>query len=42
MNAFYCENGLPYPVHVLDKKSENYMDLFLISDENKSHYVYIK
>ena len=31
-----------YPVHVSDKKFEDRMDLLLITDENKSHYVYIK
>ena len=31
-----------YPVYVSDQKFENCMDLLLISDENKSHYVYIK
>ena len=35
-------NGLVYPVHVSDKKFEDCMDLLLIADENKSHYVYIQ
>ena len=36
------ENGLTYPVHVSDQNFHNFMDLLLISDENKAHYVYIK
>ena len=39
---FSHENGLVYSVHVSDKKVEDYTDLLLITDENKSHYVYIK
>ena len=39
---FCCENYLTYPVHVSNEKFENCMDLLLIADENKSHYVYIK
>ena len=31
-----------YPVYVSNKKFENCMDLLLITDKNKSHYVYIK
>ena len=31
-----------YRVHGSDKKFEDFMDLLLITDENKSHYVYIK
>ena len=42
INVFCCENGLTYPVYVLDQKFYNSMDLLLISDENKSHYVHIK
>ena len=30
-----------YPVYVSDQKFHNSMDLLLICDENKSHYVYI-
>ena len=42
INIFCYENGLIYPVYVSDQKFHNSMDLLLISDENKSHYVYIK
>ena len=31
-----------YPLHVSDKRFEKCMDLLLITDENKSHYVYTK
>ena len=30
------------PVNVLDQKIDNSIDVLLISNENKSHYVYIK
>ena len=40
INLFCYENGLTYPVYVSDQKFHNSMDLLLISDENKSHYVY--
>ena len=39
---FGYENGLVYPVYVSDEKFEDSMDLLLITDDNKSHYVYIK
>ena len=42
INVFCYENGLTYPVYVSDEKSGNSMDLLLITDENKSHYEYIK
>ena len=38
----FYENNLTYPVYVSDQKFENYMDFFVITDKNKSHYVYIK
>ena len=39
---FCYENKLTFPIYISDQKFENSMDLFLIIDENKSHYVYIK
>ena len=42
INVFCYENNLTYPVYLSDQKFHNSMDLLLISDENKSHYVYIK
>ena len=42
INAFCYKYNLAYPVHVSSKQIENCMDLLLITDENKSHYAYIK
>ena len=42
INAFCYENGLTYPVYLSGQKFVDSIDLLLISDENKSHYVYIK
>ena len=42
INVFCYENDLTYPVNVPNEKSKSCMNLLLISDENKSHYVYIK
>ena len=42
INVFCHENGLSYPVYVSDQKFHSSMDLLLISNENKSHYVYVK
>ena len=42
INVFCCENDLTDSVYVSNVKFENFMDLLLITDENKSHYVYIK
>ena len=42
INVFYYENELTYPVYASDQKVKNCMDLSLITDEIKSHYVYIK
>ena len=36
---FSYEEKLTYPVYLSDQKFEDCMDLLLISDENKSHYV---
>ena len=42
INVFCYEEGLVYFVHILDQEFKNCMDLLMIIDENKSHYVYIK
>ena len=42
VNVFCYENKLIYPVYISDQKFKDCMDLLLISDESKSHYVYIK
>ena len=39
---FCYENKVVYPVYISDEKFSNSMDLLLISDKVKSHYVYIK
>ena len=39
---FCSENGLTYPVYVSDQEFHNSVDLLLMSDENKSHYVYVQ
>ena len=40
--CFFYENGLTYPAYGSEQKFEDHMDLLLINDANKSHYVYIK
>ena len=42
IDVFCYENKLTFPIYVSDQKFENSMDLLLVIDENKSHYVYIK
>ena len=42
IDVFCYENKLTFPIYVSDQKFENSMNLFLVIDENKSHYVYIK
>ena len=42
INVFCHENGLTYPIYLSNQKFKDCMDLLLISNENKSHYVYIK
>ena len=42
ISVFCYENNLLYQLHISDQKNENCMDLLMITDKNKSHYVYIK
>ena len=42
INVVCYESGLTYPIYVSNQKFKDCMDLLLISNENKSHYVYIK
>ena len=42
INVFGYENELVFPIYVSDKKFENSMDLLLLINDDKSHYVYIK
>ena len=42
INAFCYEEKLTYPVHISDQKFKNSMDLLIILNKIKSHYVYIE
>ena len=42
INVFGYKNGLLFPVYVSDERFEDCMDLWLTTDNNKSHSVYIK
>ena len=42
INVFGYEDKLVYPVYVSDQKFKDLIDLLLLNDDNKSHYVYIK
>ena len=42
INGFCYRNNLVHPVYISDKKDKHCMDWLLITDGNKSHYVYIK
>ena len=39
---FCYENKVVFPIYFSNQKFENSMDLLLIIDGDKSHYVYIK
>ena len=40
INVFGYENDLVFSVYVSDQKFENSMDLLLLINDDKSHYVY--
>ena len=42
INVFGYENGLVFPTCVSYQKFDDSMDLLLLIDDDKSHYVYIK
>ena len=42
INVFCYENEMVFPIYVSDKEFENSMDLLLLINDDKSHYVYIK
>ena len=42
INVFCYKNKLTYPLYLSGQKSKYSMDLLLISDECKSHYVYLR
>ena len=41
-NVFGYENEMVFPSYISDQKFEDSMDLLLLIDDDKSHYVYIK
>ena len=42
ISVFCYENALVFPIYVSDQKFEGSIDLLLLIDDDKSHYVYIK
>ena len=42
INVFCYENKLVFPIYISNQKFENSMDLLLLIDDDKLHYVYIK
>ena len=42
IKVFGYENGLVFPIYVSNQIFEDSMDLLLLIDDDKSHYVYIK
>ena len=42
INVFCYENEMVFPIYISGQKSEDSMDLLLLINDNKSHYVYIK
>ena len=42
INVFCYENRANFPIYISNHKFENSVDLLLVTNENKSHYVYIK
>ena len=42
INVFGYENGMVFPIYISDQKFEDSMDLLLLTDDDKSLYVYMK
>ena len=42
INVFGYENELVFPIYLSDRKFKDSMDLLLLIDDDKLHYVYIK
>ena len=42
INVFSYEDELAFPIFISEQKFEDSMDLLLIIEVDKSHYVYIK
>ena len=41
INVFGYEDGLVFPIYVSDKRFEDSIDLLVLINDDKSHYVYI-
>ena len=41
-NVFSYDDSVIHPIYISNKNSNNHMNLLMIHEENKSHYVYIK
>ena len=41
INVFGYENGFVFPIYASDQKFEESMDFLILTDDAKSHYVYI-
>ena len=42
INVFGYENELVFPIYISDKKFKDSMDLLLLIDDDKQHYVCVK
>ena len=42
INVFGCENKLVFAIYGSNKKYKDAMDLLVLIEDNRSHYVYIK
>ena len=42
INVFGYENGQPFPIHISKETFEDQMNLLLITEDEKKHYVLIK
>ena len=42
INVYCYENKLTFLIYISDQKFENSIDLLLVINENKLHYVYIQ
>ena len=42
ISVFGYQNKLVFPIYITDQKFEDSMDLLLLINNNKSHYIYIK
>ena len=42
INVFGYENGLVFLIYISNQNFEDSIDLLLLNDDDKSHYVYIK